>query len=125
MRCIRRLTSLLPPHLAQTVAYAYIKNEVLFFVVTHPFAKMEIDNITTSIKAPLKLALRACDESLNFNSITVYTKFLPPQQSVTPTFDTVSFYKERSKAEFENNFTNPKLYELMESIRKIIDAKHT
>ena len=52
--CIRRIEGLFPPHLRRLIRYGYLHNNILYFVLSHPGAKQEFDNIIASIKAPLK-----------------------------------------------------------------------
>ncbi len=126
LECIRRIEGLFPPHLQRLIRYGYIHNNILYFVLSHPGAKQEFDNIIASIKAPLK-------------------HYTPPECSNGAPDDIRAFvshkalaetktergwerrsevqYIERSKALFENPASHPELHRLIERIREHIHAR--
>ncbi len=119
IRCLARLVSLLPAPLGRQIRATYIKNDTLFFIVAHPGAKMEIDNIATSIKSPLTKALAMCDETLTFTQIRSFVTNQPLEKPL-PTRPTEYRMYERATGEFENPYTNPKLHATLEAIRALI-----
>lgn len=109
------------PRLQDMLKYGYIHNSTMYFVFTHPGAKQEFDIILQSIKAPLKQLMEQACPDVYVKELRAYAKFFPPfKQSVKPKF----YYKERSKACFENPVQDPKIHDIIEAIRSEIDARN-
>ena len=117
--CIRSVQRLFPPHLQRMIRFAYIRNEILFFVFNHPGAKQEFDIIIDSIKTPLKrYPPQTCDAS----TFTDIRAFVTHKQQISPTFErsTELDYEERSHGTFSNHSTNQKVHDIIEKIRHTI-----
>jgi hypothetical protein len=122
-RCIDKLISLLPPHLANAVMFTYIKNRTLFFVLNHPGLKMEFNYKHNLIKSllnkikdiDLKCQIIEVDEIKSF----VSNKIKPPLANQKPTFT----YKERASGKFKNLASSDELKELFEKIKETIQNR--
>ena len=117
--CLDRIQSLFPPHLQRLVAYSYLRNHIIYFVLKHPGAKQEFDIIIESIKTPLKQITPPECQGLEFFDIRAYVSH---KQACVPSLvrDTIPHYTERSNAKFINIVTSEKLHALFEKIRKTI-----
>ena len=94
--CIKRIQTLFPPHLQRLVRYGYIHNKILYYVLSHPGAKQEFDNIIDSIKMPLKLHLPKECTGVGFNDIRAYVTHKRPAPPALR-HPTSYYFKERSK----------------------------
>lgn len=122
LSCINAVKELLPQRLHRFILFGYIRHNILFFVLNHPGAKQEFDNIINSIKTPLKkIPPVACKkyEIYDIRAFVSHKKHLSFSQ--TPPKEVL--YEERALGEFENDIENEKLHSLMEEIRQIINAK--
>lgn len=63
---IERLINALPLKMKKGVKFGYIKNQTLFFVLTHPVYKMEFEYNKSLIKSLLKSALIANVNDVKF-----------------------------------------------------------
>ena len=121
-QCINAIKALFPPHIQAMVSLAYVKHKVLFFVLTHPGAKQEFDIIISSIKTPLKQYPPPKCQELDFEDIRAYVSHKPLQKEQTCSQETVPYYKEQSKGNFNNSVADPKLHKIIEKIRKAIES---
>jgi hypothetical protein len=121
-RCIQKIQELFPIHLQNMIQYGYFKNGVLNFVLSHPWAKQEFNVIIQSIKTPLKHVPPLECQELSITNIRAYVSFKPTKPEILfEGSSTKECYEERAQAEFQNSVTEPKLHNLIEEIRKIID----
>jgi len=107
------LIQALPLKLKKGVKFAYVKKQILFFVLTHPVYKMEFEYNKEIIKSLLKKAGIANVEEIRF----FVTNKLAKKEVVK--VENPSF-QERSYGIFENNTKDEKLHQKFEEIRKII-----
>jgi len=110
---IEQFIDILPLKLKKGVKFAYIKNQTLFFVLTHPVYKMEFEYNKGHIKSLLKSSKLVDVQDIGFfvtNKIERKKKEIIKE----PTF------KERSFGIFENRLKNERLREKLENIRNII-----
>ncbi|UFS62076.1 hypothetical protein LOH54_10500 [Sulfurimonas sp. HSL-3221] len=124
--CIRRIQGLFPPHLQRLVRYGYFHNKILYFVLSHPGAKQEFDNIIASIKAPLKLYTPPeCREHLPEDIRAFVTHRIEAAKSEDKGMirDSETHYTERSEGAFGNEAHHPELHRLIERIREHIHAR--
>ena len=119
--CIKRIRGLFPPRLQRLIRYGYFHNGILYFVLSHPGAKQEFDNITASIKAPLKqYSPPECTETPPAD-IRAFVTHTPPVREKPPAAEeTAPAFPERSKGAFANPLTHPELHDLLEKIREHI-----
>ena len=110
---IKKFIEVLPLKLKKGVKFAYVKNQTLFFVLTHPVYKMEFEYNKADIKSLLKKFKIANVEEIGFFVTNVIEK-----KEVIKT-DT-PLYKERSYGIFENKAKDEKLFRKFERIRDII-----
>ena len=122
-QCIDAVKALMPPHLQNMVTFAYIKQKVLYFVLSHPGAKQEFDIIIASIKTPLRLYPPQKCQELPFEDIRAYVSHKPLPKTSTLKRETVPHYEERSNGSFENPATDERLHEIIEKIRKSIEPE--
>ena len=110
---IIKFIELLPQSLKKCVKFAYIKKQILYFVLTHPVYKMEFEYNKSLINDLLKKANIANVEELKF----FVTNKIERKEYKEP----VSFtFKERSYGIFENFIKDEKLHKKVEEIRDII-----
>ncbi|MBU1659363.1 hypothetical protein KKG72_09970 [bacterium] len=122
-KCINKIQSLFIPALQKMIKFAYVKNDILFFVLNHPAGKQEFDNSIQSIKSALKFYMPEDCEETTFSDIKAF---------VTHTFIKVSVktdikkakYPERASGNFAINIKDEKLNTLVRSIQDIIKAKN-
>jgi hypothetical protein len=109
---LRKLTKLLPLNISRGIKFAYIKNDILHFVLTHPVYKMELKYNQDLIKTLLN--------KLNIQDIQDIKYFVTSNQKVEFAKYTPPKYIEKSYGIFENHMKNEKLFEIVEDIRKNI-----
>ncbi len=107
--------------LQRMIKFAYIKNNILFFVLDHPGAKQEFDNNIQSIKSALKFAKPEACRELNIADIKAFvthtpSRNKPPMQQK----QTKQIYPERAEGNFEVTVCDETLKEIFTSIRTII-----
>lgn len=110
---IQKFIEVLPLKLKKGVKFAYIKNQTLYFVLTHPVYKMEFEYNKADIKSLLKNFKIANVEDIGFFITNVIERKEEPPKA-TP------LYKERSYGIFENRAKNEYLFKKFEKIREII-----
>ena len=121
--CIRRIQGLFPPHLQRLIRYGYFHNGILYFVLSHPGAKQEFDNIIASIKAPLR---QYTPPECRQNVPEDIRAFVTHQRSTGTPSETglqrhsEALYAERAEGRFENTASHPELHRLIERIREHI-----
>jgi len=118
-KCIQKIQSIFTPALQRMIKFAYIKNNTLFFVLTHPGAKQEFDNNIQTIKSALNF--HTPDECMedNIKDIKAFVTHTPPiKVKITP--KKPQLYKERAEGNFEINIHDEKLNLLARSIQNII-----
>lgn len=120
-KCIKRIESVFIPALQRMIKFAYIKNDTLFFVLSHPAGKQEFDNNIQSIKSALKFHMpEECKETL-INDIKAFVTHTPIK-TVEEVQRKVMKYPERATGNFSINIEDEKLNTLVKSIQDIIKA---
>jgi hypothetical protein len=121
-KCFKKLKSLLPPRMADSILFVYQKNSILFFALNHPAMKMEFNYNLSLIKRLLKELQRLESECANLNIKDI--KFFVSNKMFEIDSNTkkekIIRYKERSLAKFKNRAKNEKLAKIFEEIREII-----
>lgn len=121
--CIARVRGLFPPHLQRLVRYGYFKDDTLYFVLAHPGAKQEFDNIIASIKAPLRQYTPPECRQIVLKEIRAFVSHHPcTPEDVLPR-DTEVLYDERASGAFENTLTHPELHRIMDRIMERLHAR--
>lgn len=110
---IKKFIEVLPLKLKKGVKFAYVKNQTLYFVLTHPVYKMEFEYNKADIKSLLKNYKIANVEDIGFFITNVIERKEEPKEP-TP------LYKERSYGIFENRAKNEQIFKKFEKIREII-----
>ena len=110
---IKKFIEVLPLKLKKGVKFAYVKNQTLYFVLTHPVYKMEFEYNKADIKSLLKNYKIANVEDIGFFITNVIERKEEPQKA-TP------LYAERSYGIFENRAKNEQIFKKFEKIREII-----
>ena len=110
---IMKFIDVLPLKLKKGVKFGYIKNQTLYFVLTHPVYKMEFEYNKADIKSLLKNFKIANVEDIGFFVTNVIEK------KVLQKIDE-PIYKERSYGIFENKVKDERLFRKFERIREII-----
>ena len=110
---IMKFIDVLPLKLKKGVKFGYIKNQTLYFVLTHPVYKMEFEYNKADIKSLLKKFKIANVEDIGFFVTNVIEKKVL-QKTHEP------LYKERSYGIFENKVKDERLFRKFERIREII-----
>ena len=134
-KCIKRIQSVFLPALQRMIKFAYIKNDTLFFVLSHPAGKQEFDNNIQSIKSALKFQNKGtafakqnvsldlpeeCKETL-INDIKAFVTHTPIK-TVEEVQKKEMKYLERATGNFSINIDDEKLNSLVKSIQDIIKA---
>lgn len=110
---IKKFIEVLPLKLKKGVKFAYVKNQTLYFVLTHPVYKMEFEYNKADIKSLLKNFKIANVEDIGFFITNIIEKKETPKEP-TP------LYIERSYGIFENKAKNEQIFRKFEKIREII-----
>ena len=110
---IQKFIEVLPLKLKKGVKFAYIKNQTLYFVLTHPVYKMEFEYNKADIKSLLKKFKIANVEDIGFFITNVIEK---KEEEKEPFL----LYTERSYGIFENRAKNEYIFKKFEKIREII-----
>ena len=110
---IQKFIEVLPLKLKKGVKFAYIKNQTLYFVLTHPVYKMEFEYNKADIKSLLKNFKIANVEDIGFFITNVIEK-KEDQKEPLP------LYIERSYGIFENRAKDEYIFKKFEKIREII-----
>ena len=108
-----KFIDVLPLKLKKGVKFAYIKNQTLYFVLTHPVYKMEFEYNKALIKSLLKNFKIANVEEIAFFITNVIEK--KEENKIEQ-----NVYKERSYGIFENLAKDEKIFKKFENIREII-----
>ena len=112
---IKKFIDVLPVKLKKGIKFGYVKNQTLFFVLTHPVYKMEFEYNKALIKSLLKDFKIANIEDVSFFVTNVIEK--KEKEEV----ETV-FFKERSYGILENKATDENIFKRFEKIREIIKS---
>jgi hypothetical protein len=110
---IKKFIEVLPLKLKKGVKFAYVKNQTLYFVLTHPVYKMEFEYNKADIKSLLKIFKIANVEDIGFFITNVIEKKEDPKEPIP-------FYIERSYGIFENRAKDEYIFKKFEKIREII-----
>ena len=110
---IQKFIELLPLKLKKGIKFAYIKKQILYFVLTHPVYKMEFEYNKSLINSLLKKAHIANVEELQF----FVTNKIEKKEKKEIKIET---FKERSHGIFANPISDEKLHDKVEEIRNII-----
>lgn len=118
-KCITRIQTLFSPPLQKMIKFAYIKNNILFFVLNHPGAKQEFDNNIQSIKSALKFCNPPECQAEDIQDIKAFVTHTPIDESILKEKES-EIYPERAEGNFAINIHNQELKSLVESIQNII-----
>ena len=110
---IQKFIEVLPLKLKKGVKFAYVKNQTLYFVLTHPVYKMEFEYNKADIKSLLKNFKIANVEDIGFFITNIIEK---KEEQKEPFL----LYTERSYGIFENRAKNEYIFKKFEKIREII-----
>ncbi len=119
-KCIHRLLTLLPRPMAEAVAFFYIKNGTLFFVLRHPGLKMEFhykQNLIKTLLNKIKDIERNCDDLAVERIVSFVTNKIPEPPSAPPK---PLRYPERAKGRFEIVASDAQIRALFEEIQEVI-----
>lgn len=110
---ITKFIDVLPLKLKKGIKFGYVKNQTLFFVLTHPVYKMEFEYNKALIKSLLKNFKIANVEDIGF----FVTNVIEKKESVK---EAEPMYVERSYGIFENKAKDEMIFKKFENIREII-----
>ena len=110
---IQKFIEVLPLKLKKGVKFAYVKNQTLYFVLTHPVYKMEFEYNKADIKSLLKNFKIANVEDIGFFITNIIEKREDPKEPIP-------LYIERSYGIFENRAKDEYIFKKFEKIREII-----
>lgn len=122
-KCIKRIESIFIPALQKMIKFSYIKNDTLFFVLSHPAGKQEFDNNIQNIKSALNFHMpQECENTL-INDIKAFVTHTPIKKQIEIVKKELH-YKERATGEFKIDIQDEKLNSLVKSIQNIIKDKN-
>ncbi|MDY3199643.1 MAG: DciA family protein [Arcobacter sp.] len=110
---ISKFIEALPLKLKKGIKFGYVKNQTLYFVLTHPVYKMEFEYNKADIKSLLKNFKIANVEDIGF----FVTNVIEKKEIIE---EEKPLYKERSYGIFENKAKDEKIFKKFEKIREII-----
>ncbi len=101
--CYRKFISLLGAKWQRAIAFVYIKNDTLFVAVTHPGFKMELNYNRDLLKSVLtQLAAHESEcRMLKAEKVVIFHSKYRTLIKETPKEDTVPYYHEMAKSDFE------------------------
>jgi len=111
---IQKFIELLPLKLKKGIKFAYVKRQILYFVLTHPVYKMEFEYNKSLINTLLKKSSIANVEEVKF---FVTNKIERREKKKLKQDDS---FQERSYGIFQNSIQNEELHNKIEEIRSII-----
>lgn len=119
--CYGKFLAILPPRFRTSIAYIYIKDSTLYFAITHPGIKMELNYNLDLFKSLLDMINRE-DCLCSFPKVDKLMTFIPKciLQMCEQTEDTVPHYDEKSTATFDTESLSKELKEAYENIKKAI-----
>jgi hypothetical protein len=117
---IKEVIEALPPVLKKGVEFAYTRNNILYFVLTHPVFKSEFTQRKSHIKQIVEVSKLQDIKDIEF-FVTNNPKNLPSKQAEEENIQ--PFYKESAFGIFENLVEDEHLYKKFEEIRKLIQQK--
>jgi len=124
-KCINKIQSLFMPTFQRFVKFAYIKNNILFFVLTHNAGKQEFDNNIQNIKSALNFHMPKECEGNNIQDIKAFVSHTIKNKKDPQVKKALKqTYPERAKGEFDIDIKDKKLNALIKSIQTIIKEKH-
>ncbi len=118
--CFSTLLELLPKSFTKYIKFLYIKNDTLFFVLTHPSAKMEFNYKRNLIKGLLKQVVIFHKDCSCFENKEIKAFISNKTEDIEHEKDSQIFYNEASLGTFKNSAKDKKLYDLFEKIREEI-----
>jgi hypothetical protein len=122
--CIRKIESAFSKPLQKMIKFAYIKNNILFFVLNHPGAKQEFDNNIQSIKSALNIIKPKECQDINIEDIRAFVTH-SPIKIVTFHAKKPPQYRERALGKFDTSIIkDPKLQAIAKEIKEIIKQRH-
>ena len=128
-KCINKLKSSLLLSVQNYIKYGYIKNNILFFVMSATLNKLDVNNnintIKTILKSPMILKSEKFIECLDFqiDDIVFYVDHKPKSKVKLYSSDSQNVtYKERATGNLHVDIKDEKLNELAKSILEIIKA---
>jgi len=122
-KCMKRIESIFIPALQKMIKFSYIKNDTLFFVLSHPGGKQEFDNNIQNIKSALNFHMPEECSDILIKDIKAFVTHTPIKK--VQEFKKVDVtYAERATGNFSINIHDEKLNALVRSIQKIIKAKN-
>jgi hypothetical protein len=120
--CYRKFTTLLGKHLQNAIAFVYVKNRTLFVAVKHPGFKMELHYNRDLLKSVLT-QLAAHDDKCSMldakEVIIFHSKYHPVRPKETGE-ETIPYYEELAKSEFEIQTEDEALKTQFEKIKETI-----
>ncbi len=123
-RCFNKILMLLPPRFQKAIAFFYIKNNILFGALKHPGFKMELNYNKDLVKALLKEIAKIdsdCKELFqSIKKIEFFVSKVHIPKNISLNEQTIPFYKELSKGEFEIKAKDKDLAKIFEKIKKAI-----
>ena len=121
-KCIKRIESIFIPALQKMIKFSYIKNDTLFFVLSHPAGKQEFDNNIENVKSALKFHMPKECADTPFKDIKAFVTHTPLKKE-SPIKKVEMYYPERATGNFSVDIQDEKLNSLVKSIQEIIKAK--
>ena len=122
-KCIQRIKSIFVPPLQKMIKFSYIKNDTLFFVLSHPAGKQEFDNNIQNIKSALNFHMPEECSEISIKDIKAFVTHTPIKKTIEVKKVDIK-YLERAKGNFSINIHDEKLNSLVKSIQKIIKDKN-
>ncbi len=121
LQCFDKIKKALPLHIQKGIAFIYRKDRTLFFVLSHPGLKMELDYKHNLIKS-LLTKIKEFDENCSDIEIDTIKSFVTNKAPASPPPPKPRYrYKERSQGNFQIATQNPKLKALFEAIKSEIE----
>ena len=116
-RCLKKIISLMPPKYKKFIMYMSYKGGILYIKVSHPAIRQELFYKRNEILSIIKtMHNHGICKDIKVSKIITDFKYSPPLK----TFKEVKFYLKNAK-DFENRAKNPKIKQIFDEIKEIIN----
>jgi len=120
---LRNILDILPIKLKSGIKFLFIKNDILYFVLTNRIYIMEFKYNLKTIKNLILEFEKFTNKKLNVIDVKYFVSKYQEIQRVEYTKDTHIFYHEQSSSNFENLAKDRDIKEKIEEIRGVICSK--
>lgn len=120
IRCVRAIVANFPKSLTDDIKFFYIKDGVLFFVVTSSVCRQELTYKKDLFMSLLRMYRKSDPERFNLELRDIKIKLSYKDLSQKPPAKPEIPYAERARGDFKNIVKDKKLHKIFEEIKALI-----